>query len=299
MWTDSAHRRGFPDSVGRGDAETARAGTRALELLETWYRGEGWYTDGDDRAFDHCNGWALHLHPVLDNHLAGTRHDDRLRAHLAGFSPCSTVTAHRSTSAGRPPRPPRGPPPARTGRASRSTGPSAPSRSSAGSATRAASDLRHLVFQQKAHPRGYRMWRFAVSTLGMPGLPLKEAAAYGCGGLEVGAHPDEQVHIGLPSREVGRARARARRGVPRGVREVPRARTGRPRARRPAVVRGAAAGGDARLPPPRARPPRRSCGRSAHRSWSPCCGTRRTRGGAASRPRGRGRCWGSTWATPG
>lgn len=82
---------GFLESVGRGDAETARARTRALELLETWYRGEGWYTDGDGRAFDHYNGWALHLYPVLDAHLAGDPergrlHGERLRAHLTSFS---------------------------------------------------------------------------------------------------------------------------------------------------------------------------------------------------------------------
>ncbi|MCF2436337.1 DUF2264 domain-containing protein [Streptomyces thinghirensis] len=28
-------------------------------------------TDGDGRAFDHYNGWALHLYPVLDAHLGG------------------------------------------------------------------------------------------------------------------------------------------------------------------------------------------------------------------------------------
>ncbi|MET1072898.1 MAG: DUF2264 domain-containing protein [Umezawaea sp.] len=79
---------GFLESVGRGDAETDRARTRALELLETWYRGQGWYSDGDGRAFDHYNGWALHLYPVLDNHLAGvgTPHDHRLREHLESFS---------------------------------------------------------------------------------------------------------------------------------------------------------------------------------------------------------------------
>lgn len=78
---------GFLDSVGRGDAETARARTRALELLETWYRGQGWYSDGDGRAFDHYNGWALHLYPVLDAHLADspTPHGDRLREHLESF----------------------------------------------------------------------------------------------------------------------------------------------------------------------------------------------------------------------
>jgi hypothetical protein len=79
---------GFLGSVGRGDAETARARERALELLETWYRGQGWYSDGDGRAFDHYNGWALHLYPVLDAHLSGesTVHGDRLREHLESFS---------------------------------------------------------------------------------------------------------------------------------------------------------------------------------------------------------------------
>ncbi len=78
---------GFLDDVGRGDAETARARDRALELLEGWYRGDGWYADGDGRAFDHYNGWALHLYPVLDAHLAGEppRHGGRLYEHLEGF----------------------------------------------------------------------------------------------------------------------------------------------------------------------------------------------------------------------
>ncbi|MFC9426040.1 DUF2264 domain-containing protein [Streptomyces sp. NPDC056987] len=82
---------GFLESVGRSDAETSRARERALTLLESWYRGEGWYADGDSRAFDHYNGWALHLYPMLDAHLAGdaeasAHHGARLRAHLDGFS---------------------------------------------------------------------------------------------------------------------------------------------------------------------------------------------------------------------
>jgi len=82
---------GFLESVGRGDAETTAARQRALELLESWYRGDGWYADGDGRAFDHYNGWALHLYPVLDAHLAGdeelsAHHGARLREHLDGFS---------------------------------------------------------------------------------------------------------------------------------------------------------------------------------------------------------------------
>ncbi len=53
--------------------------------------------------------------------------------------------------------------------------------------------------------------RFAVSTLGMPGMPVAEAAGiaaeHGCHGLEVRAHPTEAVHIGLTGREVAAARA--------------------------------------------------------------------------------------------
>ncbi|MDN3297638.1 DUF2264 domain-containing protein [Streptomyces ficellus] len=82
---------GFLESVGRGDAHTARAIDRGLELLESWYRGDGWYADGDGRAFDHYNGWALHLYPVLHAHLAGDKalldlYGPRLREHLEGFS---------------------------------------------------------------------------------------------------------------------------------------------------------------------------------------------------------------------
>ncbi|WNI21002.1 DUF2264 domain-containing protein [Streptomyces sp. ITFR-16] len=82
---------GFLESVGRGDAETARARDRAQDLMEGWYRGGGWYADGDGRAFDHYNGWALHLYPVLDAHLSGDAelsalYGGRLREHLEGFS---------------------------------------------------------------------------------------------------------------------------------------------------------------------------------------------------------------------
>ncbi|CAM5312197.1 DUF2264 domain-containing protein [Streptomyces aurantiogriseus] len=79
---------GFLESVGRGDAETAAVRQRARELLEGWYVGDGWYSDGDGRAFDHYNGWALHLYPVLDAHLAAAdaeAYGTRLREHLEGF----------------------------------------------------------------------------------------------------------------------------------------------------------------------------------------------------------------------
>ncbi|OIJ95535.1 hypothetical protein BIV25_20590 [Streptomyces sp. MUSC 14] len=81
----------FLESTGRGDAATARVRERALDLMETWYRGDGWYADGDGRAFDHYNGWALHLYPLLHAHLMGDtalsqRFGPRLREHLEGFS---------------------------------------------------------------------------------------------------------------------------------------------------------------------------------------------------------------------
>lgn len=82
---------GFLEAAGRGDDETRRAKDRALGLLETWYCGEGWYSDGDGRAFDHYNGWALHLYPMLHAHLAGDEtlaaiYGPRLREHLKSFS---------------------------------------------------------------------------------------------------------------------------------------------------------------------------------------------------------------------
>lgn len=81
---------GFLESAGRGDAGTARALERAAGLLETWYRGQGWYADGDGRAFDHYNGWALHLYPMLHAQLSGDtaladHYGPRLREHLESF----------------------------------------------------------------------------------------------------------------------------------------------------------------------------------------------------------------------
>ncbi|MEU9451828.1 DUF2264 domain-containing protein [Streptomyces sp. NPDC048277] len=46
-----------------------------LARLDDWYRGGGWYTDGDGRKFDYYNAWALHLYPVLWARIAGERAD--------------------------------------------------------------------------------------------------------------------------------------------------------------------------------------------------------------------------------
>ncbi|WP_033318271.1 DUF2264 domain-containing protein [Streptomyces yerevanensis] len=82
---------GFLESAGRGDAETRGAIERGLGLLDGWYRGQGWYSDGDGRSFDHYNGWALHMYPLLHAHLAGDQAllgqlSPRLREFLDGFA---------------------------------------------------------------------------------------------------------------------------------------------------------------------------------------------------------------------
>lgn len=82
---------GFLRSVGRADQETERAITRGLGLLDGWYRGQGWYTDGDGRAFDHYNGWAMHTYPVLHAQLTGNHPlldhlGPRLDSFLRGYS---------------------------------------------------------------------------------------------------------------------------------------------------------------------------------------------------------------------
>nr|WP_231366272.1 DUF2264 domain-containing protein [Zhihengliuella flava] len=78
---------GFLESIGEADEATSAARKRASLLLEHWYCGDGWYTDGDGRAFDHYNGWALHLYPVLGDLLDGTEHGygARLETFLGGF----------------------------------------------------------------------------------------------------------------------------------------------------------------------------------------------------------------------
>ncbi|MCS0602114.1 DUF2264 domain-containing protein [Streptomyces sp. LP11] len=69
---------GFLADVGHRPEAAREAVARGLERIERWYVGDGWYTDGDGRTFDHYNGWALHLYPPLHAWLTG---DDALLAH--------------------------------------------------------------------------------------------------------------------------------------------------------------------------------------------------------------------------
>ncbi|MGW3518098.1 DUF2264 domain-containing protein [Streptomyces hydrogenans] len=78
---------GFLQDAGVETDRAAATAHRSLARVEDWYLGDGWYSDGDNRAFDHYNSWALHLYPVLHAHLAGDRdlldrYGPRLRAHL-------------------------------------------------------------------------------------------------------------------------------------------------------------------------------------------------------------------------
>ncbi|MFZ4894416.1 DUF2264 domain-containing protein [Plantibacter sp. Mn2098] len=69
----------FLEGVGRADEQTSYVIERGLALIEEWYRGDGWYSDGDGEAFDHYIGWALHLYPLLHARLRG---EDALAAKL-------------------------------------------------------------------------------------------------------------------------------------------------------------------------------------------------------------------------
>lgn len=51
--------------VGREDLVDQALHQRYLEQIAGWYRGEGWYGDGDDQAIDHYGGFALHFYGLI------------------------------------------------------------------------------------------------------------------------------------------------------------------------------------------------------------------------------------------
>ncbi|MFT4261916.1 MAG: DUF2264 domain-containing protein [Nocardioides sp.] len=64
----------------------------ALDATETYYRGDGWYTDGGDessRKFDYYNAWSFATYPLLWALIEGDhldpRRTDRFRAHAASY----------------------------------------------------------------------------------------------------------------------------------------------------------------------------------------------------------------------
>ncbi|MDT0343157.1 DUF2264 domain-containing protein [Streptomyces litchfieldiae] len=62
-----------------------------MAATDAWYRGDGWYTDGGERNFDHYNGWAMHFYPLWYCRVSGAdaepgladRYRERLRLFLA------------------------------------------------------------------------------------------------------------------------------------------------------------------------------------------------------------------------
>ncbi|NRQ35228.1 DUF2264 domain-containing protein [Nonomuraea sp. NN258] len=88
-WLFPAMAGGFLSAIRRHRKDADAAVERGLARIEAWYTGDGWYSDGDNRSFDHYNGWAMHLYPALLGHLSGTagpRYRDRLREFLAGYA---------------------------------------------------------------------------------------------------------------------------------------------------------------------------------------------------------------------
>ncbi|MGZ0711697.1 DUF2264 domain-containing protein (plasmid) [Coraliomargarita sp. W4R53] len=56
----------FLESVGAGTAESVQASAHARLAADSWYAGEGWYSDGHGRTFDYYNSFAFHFYlPVL------------------------------------------------------------------------------------------------------------------------------------------------------------------------------------------------------------------------------------------
>ncbi|MFJ6676584.1 DUF2264 domain-containing protein [Actinosynnema sp. NPDC091369] len=57
-----------------------------LARIEDWHVGDGWYSDGKGKNFDHYCGWAMHLYPSLWARMAGdTARQERYAARLGRF----------------------------------------------------------------------------------------------------------------------------------------------------------------------------------------------------------------------
>lgn len=58
--------------------------TRNLERHESWYLGDGWYTDGGTRNFDYYAWWAMHLYPLWYGRILSAAEDPDLAATYRG-----------------------------------------------------------------------------------------------------------------------------------------------------------------------------------------------------------------------
>lgn len=48
---------------------------RYLDLVDSWYRSDGWYTDGPGANYDYYAGWAMHLYTLLWCRMDGDTND--------------------------------------------------------------------------------------------------------------------------------------------------------------------------------------------------------------------------------
>jgi hypothetical protein len=46
-----------------------------LDRADSWYRGNGWYTDGPGRSFDYYTAWGFHFHSLMWCRVDGDRND--------------------------------------------------------------------------------------------------------------------------------------------------------------------------------------------------------------------------------
>ncbi|MFH8982994.1 DUF2264 domain-containing protein [Streptomyces varsoviensis] len=82
----------FLASVG---APHARADIEdGLDRVEDWYRGDGWYSDGDGRNFDYYIGWAMHFYPLLWSRMAGGDDGGRTAVYQARLRQFLTTYPH-------------------------------------------------------------------------------------------------------------------------------------------------------------------------------------------------------------
>ncbi|AYY13887.1 DUF2264 domain-containing protein [Actinobacteria bacterium YIM 96077] len=67
-----------------------------LALHDAFYRADGWYADGDERAFDHYVGWAMHLYPILWMRMRGMPASGGVDGHPGGAAVTpATLAAQR------------------------------------------------------------------------------------------------------------------------------------------------------------------------------------------------------------
>lgn len=65
-----------------------------LDRIEDWYRGDGWYSDGDGRNFDYYIGWAMHLYPLLWARMAGPDDEGRGKVYRERLTQFLTTYPH-------------------------------------------------------------------------------------------------------------------------------------------------------------------------------------------------------------